>query len=83
MYQMSTVERLVVLLADVRAERAEGVEPHEILDDVESVLAKILETEPDVPTLDSILEKFQIVDVETLADRLATADTAPTEESTR
>lgn len=77
MHQMSTVERLVVLLADLRAERAEGEEHHLILDDVESVLTKILETEPDVPTLASILEKFQIVDVETLADRLATTDETP------
>ena len=57
-YQMTTVERLVVLLHDVRAERAEGVEHHLILDDVENVLTKILKGEPDVPTLEEIFDKF-------------------------
>ena len=55
---MTTAERLVVLLHDVRAEREEGIEHHLILDDVESVLTKILEGEPDAPTLEEIFDKF-------------------------
>jgi hypothetical protein len=56
-HRMTTVERLVVLLADVRAEREEGTEHHLILDDVESVLAAILAAEPNAPTLAEILRK--------------------------
>jgi hypothetical protein len=59
MSRLTAVERLVVLLDDVRTERADGVEHHEILDDVENALVAILAAEPNVPTMGDIFRKLE------------------------
>jgi hypothetical protein len=53
---MTVPERLVLLAAEVRALREEGIENHLILDDVESMLKKIISEIPDAPTIGAVID---------------------------